>query len=241
LNDILIGHSNGKAEEFMKAMQIVASPRVDNSASKALSNYLIGKLKDQFPQLEVDYLDTSTHPPSHITSEFIEAMYTTPIERTESMKKILALSDALCAKVLMSDILIFGIPTCNFAMPSGFKAFIDHIVRNGLTYIINDDGSITGKVCRQRVVFITTREHDPKIKDSFDSEPNNLRFALIDCCNLIGVKSPIFLKCSPIELMTQEGELKNKSFVRAYKELDSIAKKLIKSIQSIACDKGLKL
>lgn len=225
----------------MRAMQIVASQRAENSASNSTSNYLIEKLRDQLPHLEVDYLDTSTNPPSHITSDFIEAMYTNPIDRTDSMKKILALSDELCARVLMSDILIFGISTHNFAMPSGLKAFIDNIVRNGLTYIINDDGSITGKVNRQRVVFIISLERDSKTQDLMDVESNNLKLALLDCCNFIGIKSPIILNLNLIEPTILEGLTKKKSEVNAYKELDSVAKKIIKSILSITSDKRHKL
>jgi FMN-dependent NADH-azoreductase len=127
-------------------MQIVTSPRNANSTSKKLSNYFVERLREGVPNLEIDYLDTSIETPPHITSEFIEAMNATPLERSESMKQTLSLSDSLCARVLMSDLLVFSIPSQSFAMPSGFKAFIDHIVRIGLTYLINDDGSTTGKV-----------------------------------------------------------------------------------------------
>lgn len=214
----------------MRVMQIVTSPRNANSNSKKLSNYFIERLREGIPNLEIDYLDTSIETPPHITSEFIEAMYTTPFERSESMKKTLSLSDSLCARVLMSDLLVFGIPSQNFAMPSGFKAFIDHIIRIGLTYLINDDGSTTGKVNRQRVIFITTREGNPNSNDKVFSDTSALKLMLIACCNLIGMNSPSFLKTSPMELDAQDPNNDRKTLSKAYKELDSIAKKWIKSI-----------
>ena len=122
-----------KAVTEMRLMHVDASPKRQLSNSKMLSAYFVETLKKRIPGLTVDYLDLSVETPPHVSGDFAKATYTPAAERTDAMKKTLEYSDQLCARVLMSDLLVFAMPMYNFSMPSSFKAFIDNLVRTNLT------------------------------------------------------------------------------------------------------------
>lgn len=50
------------------------------------------------------------------------------------MQADLALSDELVGELLGHDVLLISTPMHNFSVPSGLKAWIDQIVRVGLTF-----------------------------------------------------------------------------------------------------------
>ena len=59
--------------------------------------------------------------------------------RSQAMRDALQLSDALVDEILEADSIVAGIPFYNFGMPSGFKAYIDQIVRVGRTFSFHPD------------------------------------------------------------------------------------------------------
>ena len=130
-------------------------------------------------------------------------------------------SDGLCARVLMSDILVFAMPMYNFSMPSTFKAFIDNLVRTNLTYNFLEDGTTTGNLTRQKVIFITTRGADLRPGLSPWSHMDALTPALRYPFAFLGVDNPYFVDAQPLQFSDQLA--REEALKRAYSELDSVA------------------
>lgn len=210
----------------MRLMHVDASPKSSKSNSKMLSAYYVEQLKLKIPSLEVDYIDTSVDTPPHISGDFAKATYTPASERTDVMKKVLEYSDKLCARVLMSDMLVFAMPMYNFSMPSTFKAFIDNLVRTNLTYNFNADGTTTGNLKRQKVIFITTRGADLRRGLSPWAEMDALTPALRSAFGFLGVENPVFVDAQPLQFCDQLA--REEALKRAYCELDSIVEEWTK-------------
>jgi FMN-dependent NADH-azoreductase len=207
-------------------MHVDSSPKGVKSNSRMLSAYYVDLLEKKIPNLVVDYLDLSVDTPPHVTGEFAKATYTPASERTDAMKKELEYSDALCARVLMSDILVFAMPMYNFSMPSTFKAFIDNLVRTNLTYNFNDDGTTSGNLNRKKVIFITTRGADLRPGLSPWSHLDALTPALRSPFYFLGVENPYFVDAQPLQFSDQEA--REEALKRAFSDLDSVALEWLK-------------
>jgi FMN-dependent NADH-azoreductase len=56
------------------------------------------------------------------------------MQREPWMHQVLAQSDRLVDELVDADLIVIGVPMYNFGMPSTLKAWIDNIVRVGLTF-----------------------------------------------------------------------------------------------------------
>ena len=182
----------------MKLMHVDCSPKGNLSNSRSLSRFFAEALRERVGDLAVDYLDLATDAPPHVTAAFARATYTPAAERTPEMDETLAASDGLCLRLLAADALLFALPMYNWSMPSTFKAFIDAIVRTGLTYVVTPDGRYEGQLGGRKVLFITTRGADLGPGSPFaamDALTPSLRAAF----GFIGVADPRFVDAQPVQ------------------------------------------
>ncbi|WP_082669956.1 FMN-dependent NADH-azoreductase [Sphingomonas sanguinis] len=68
------------------------------------------------------------------SSSWIDAAFTPREHRSPAQSARLAESDQLVAELLAADLLVIGAPMYNFGLPSQLKAWIDNIVRVGVTF-----------------------------------------------------------------------------------------------------------
>jgi FMN-dependent NADH-azoreductase len=61
------------------------------------------------------------------------------------MKEALRLSDELIAELLGADHIAIATPVYNYNVPAALKAWIDHIVRKGVTLGFDGKGLLSGK------------------------------------------------------------------------------------------------
>lgn len=61
------------------------------------------------------------------------------------MQDVLRLSNELVEELLAADHIAIGTPVYNYNVPAVLKAYIDHIVRKGLTLGFNGEGLVHGK------------------------------------------------------------------------------------------------
>jgi len=131
-----------------KILNITSSPRGAASSSIQLANVVIDKLKVAHPDAVVETIDlVSLHWPhleeSHLTSFF------TPAEKHSAQDKAaIRHSDDMIRAIRETDILVIGAPMYNFSIHSTLKAWLDHIVRSGVTFRKGDagaEGLIKGK------------------------------------------------------------------------------------------------
>ena len=204
----------------MRVMQVDASPKRTHSSSKMLSAHFIQQLRQRIADIEIDYIDTSLNQPPHIDHAFIEALYTPAADRSIAMKQALSYSDNLCARALMADMLVYAMPMYNFSMPSSFKALIDHLVRANLTYTLNADGTTTGNLSRQKILFITTRGADLRPGSPWQNM-DALRPALKAAFSFMGADDPVFVDVQPLE--TNDSVSKTDLLDQARQTLNAIA------------------
>jgi FMN-dependent NADH-azoreductase len=82
----------------------------------------------------VAYRDLGLRPPAPVDGAWVHAAFTPEAAREPWMRQRLAESDALVDELLGTDLIVAGVPMYNFGVPSGFKAYIDNIVRVGRTF-----------------------------------------------------------------------------------------------------------
>lgn len=206
----------------MKLLHVDSSPRSATSSSRTLSRFFVDQLRHRLPTLAVDYLDLAAEPVSAITEDFTTATYTAESERTAAMREALASSDALCHRLLDADALLFAMPMHNWTMPTAFKAFVDAIVRGGITYVAAEDGRYVGQLGGRKTLFLTTRGVDLRPGTPFatmDMLTPSLRAAF----GFIGVDEPQFVDAQPLQF-AREIERAD-ALRRARRELSGTAEK----------------
>jgi FMN-dependent NADH-azoreductase len=122
------------------------------SHSRRLSHRFVARWQARRPGDAVIRRDVAAHPPTPIDAAWITASFTPSDRRTASQAARLHESDTLVAELLAADLLVVGVPMYNFGIPSQLKAWIDNIVRVGLTFGFDRtrDGALIGR-CSPRV------------------------------------------------------------------------------------------
>ncbi len=116
------------------ARQGISGEHPHGSHSRRLSERFIQRWRIARPDDTVVYRDVALESPAAVTGEWIHAAFTPPAQRTPWMRQVLAPSDALVAELQQADLIVAGVPMYNFNVPPQFKAYIDNIVRVGLTF-----------------------------------------------------------------------------------------------------------
>ncbi|MGF1720469.1 NAD(P)H-dependent oxidoreductase [Vibrio kyushuensis] len=110
-----------------------ANPQHD-SISKNLAKRFITQFKEQAEIDEYIYRDVGVNPPQFITQDWIGAVFTPELEKTDQQQQILAQSDELIAEVEKANIIVISSPMYNYGMPAQLKAWFDQIVRINKTF-----------------------------------------------------------------------------------------------------------
>ncbi|MBA4491138.1 NAD(P)H-dependent oxidoreductase [Paracoccus sp. S1E-3] len=82
----------------------------------------------------VTYRDIGRVPPSPVSGDWIAAAFTPPERRDGAARDRLTESDALVAELIRADLVVIGAPMYNFGVPAQLKAWIDNVVRVGMTF-----------------------------------------------------------------------------------------------------------
>lgn len=126
---------------------IESSPRGDYSISRNLTSQFVKDWQRGHPEGRVvmrDLMKTDLH---FVNAPWLGAYFTPPEKHSSEMKQLLRLSDELVAELLAADHIAIGTPVYNYNVPAVLKAYIDHIVRKGLTLGFAGEGLVTGKTC----------------------------------------------------------------------------------------------
>jgi FMN-dependent NADH-azoreductase len=100
---------------------------------------LAEKLASQ-PGWALTVRDLTREPLPHIDDSFAVARNTPPDLLTGAQRSALSLSDQLLAELFAADILIVAAAMINFGIPSSLKAYIDYVVRPGVTFRYGKQG-----------------------------------------------------------------------------------------------------
>jgi FMN-dependent NADH-azoreductase len=134
----------------MKILHIDFSPRPE-SHSRQLSAAVVNKLLEIAPGASISRRDFGAAPLPHATPDYAAAL-STPATLAAPPKGALEFSETLIQEVEAADVIVIGTPMNNFAVPSVFKAWIDHILRVGRTMKSTPAGKVG--LLRDRPVLI---------------------------------------------------------------------------------------
>ena len=137
-----------------KILVVDSSPRTA-SLSRKFTNDIAGKLAEQHNDAKITHRDLAAKPLPHLTDDVITAFYTRPEKRDDNLRNAIALSDAAIAELQAADVIVIGAPMWNFNIPSALKAWIDHVVRSGVTFAYGAKGP-EGLVKGKKAIVVVT-------------------------------------------------------------------------------------
>ncbi len=121
-------------------LHIDSSPR-GTSTSSLLSHQFVDRFVAKHQGVTVVHHNTTNETLPYVTETMVNGGFTPEDKRTPEMKEALAFSDKLTYELLAADTLVLGVPMWNFSIPASLKAWIDLIVRSGLTFQYGPDGA----------------------------------------------------------------------------------------------------
>jgi FMN-dependent NADH-azoreductase len=126
-------------------LAIGVSPRYEYSTSRKLTSLFIERWQAAHPGGQVIDRDLiKTHLP-FVDLPWIGGAFTPPEQHSPESAAAIKVSNDLVAELQSADHIVIGTPMYNFSIPAVLKAYIDHIVRVGVTVSSDNVGLLTGK------------------------------------------------------------------------------------------------
>ena len=168
-------------------LRIDASIRTLGSITRELADDFQARWLRLRPDGKVVRRDLATDPLPHISQETVETF-----QRPSTNGSSPTLSDDLIRELKSSDHLLIASPLYNLSLPSALKAYIDHVVRSGLTFEL-EDGEYRGLLSGKSATVITARGGSGATGDGGDFQTGYLQAVL----GVIGIK--------PVEVIVADG------------------------------------
>ena len=128
-----------------KLLVVETSPRGDHSISRNMTRRFVAEWRAAHPGGEVVERDLTETDLQFIDAPWLQAYFTPPEQHSPEMKAELSLSDELVGELLACDHLVIATPVYNYNVPAVLKAWIDSVVRKGLTLGFDGKGLVVGK------------------------------------------------------------------------------------------------
>ena len=134
-------------------LKIDVSPRGDASYSRQLGSTFLQAWQAANPGASVTTRDLAKNQPTFVDLQWIAGAFTPPEHLTDEHKGALKLSDEIIAEAQAADTILITTPIYNFQTPAVLKAWIDHLVRVGVTVNYTAEGPV-GLLKGKKVVVI---------------------------------------------------------------------------------------
>ena len=139
-----------------KLLVIDSSARVEGSVSRQLSQAFIKHYQMLHPNTELTVRDVGVNPVPHLDGDLLAGWMLPAEQQNDVQKAALARSNALTEELQAADTLVLALPMYNFGIPSTLKAWLDHVLRAGVTFKYTDKGPV-GLLEGKRAVVLTAR------------------------------------------------------------------------------------
>lgn len=126
-----------------KILFVKSSPTGENSQSAKVAQHLVDELKAASPAATVKVRDLSASPLPHIGLDFLGGN--------------VAASDEAIKELIDADTIVIASGMINFSISSTLKAWIDHVVRAGVTFRYTESGTPEGLVRGKKVYLVQAR------------------------------------------------------------------------------------
>lgn len=135
-------------------LHIDSSIQGDRSISRALTARAAARWHFAHPGSSVTYRDLAADPIPHLGPAGAEARFVPADQHNEAQAASWALSAELIGEVAAADTILLGLPLYNFGPPSTVKAWVDHLIAQGLSI---DPVSGEGKLGGREMIVLQAR------------------------------------------------------------------------------------
>lgn len=201
-----------------RLLVVESSPRGDYSISRNLTRRFVAEWQAAHPDGQVATRDLMETDLSFVTAPWLQAYFTPPERHSVEMKEVLRLSDGLVAELLATDHLVIATPVYNYNVPAALKAWVDHIVRKGLTLGMDGKGLVSGKKATVLMASGGVYTEGSPIRDR-DIATQYLRLIL----NVIGISDVTFIAAGGAKAVDM-GEIGREDFLDKFQgEIETAA------------------
>jgi FMN-dependent NADH-azoreductase len=110
------------------------------SQTRRLTHRFVSRWRANRPGDAITYRDLGLAPPKPIDHAWVAAAFS-EAERAQAWTQgALDESERLVAELKQADIVVIGAPLYNFGMPAALKAWVDQVVRIGMTFAPHPEG-----------------------------------------------------------------------------------------------------
>lgn len=135
---------------------IESSARQQGSVSRQLTEQFIASWQAAHPADQIKVRDLTVEQVPHLDANLLGGWMTPAEQQSAAEQAALALSNRLTDELLDADVLVLAAPMYNFAIPSTLKAWLDHVLRAGVTFKYTDAGP-QGLLSGKRAFVLTAR------------------------------------------------------------------------------------
>ncbi|NBA97813.1 FMN-dependent NADH-azoreductase [Pseudomonas sp. R5(2019)] len=139
-----------------RVLIIESSARQQDSVSRQLTQRFISQWKAAHPADTITVRDLAVNPVPHLDANLLGGWMKPQEQRNTQELEALARSNQLTDEVLAADVLVLAAPMYNFAIPSTLKAWLDHVLRAGVTFKYTETGP-QGLLIGKRAIVLTAR------------------------------------------------------------------------------------
>jgi FMN-dependent NADH-azoreductase len=140
-------------------LAISVSPRYEYSTSHKLVSHFVDKWQAAHQGGQVIHRDLMKTNLPFVDLAWIGGAFTPPEQHSPESAAAIKISNDLVAELQAADHVVIGTPMFNFSIPAVLKAYIDHIVRTGLTVSADNVGLLKGK--KATVILATGGDFSP--------------------------------------------------------------------------------
>ena len=197
-----------------RILVIESSARQQGSVSRELTQQFIANWQAAHPAGQVQVRDLAAEPVPHLDATLLGGWMTPSEQQNDAEKAALARSNQLTDELLAADVLVLAAPMYNFAIPSTLKAWLDHVLRAGVTFKYTETGPqglLTGKRA-----FVLTARGGIYAGSALDHQEPYLRQALA----FIGIHDVQFIHAEGLNL---GAEFSEKGLAKAKAKLAEVA------------------
>jgi FMN-dependent NADH-azoreductase len=139
-----------------RVLVIESSARQEGSVSRELTQAFVSRWQQVHPGDEIKVRNLAAEPVPHLDGDLLGGWMMPAEQHSEAQRAALARSDLLTEELLAADVLVLAAPMYNFGIPSTLKAWLDHVLRAGITFKYTETGP-KGLLADKRAFVLTAR------------------------------------------------------------------------------------
>lgn len=135
---------------------IESSARQQDSVSRQLTRDFIQQWQAAHPGDQINVRDVAANPLPHLDADLLGGWMKPAEQRSMPEQEAFERSNQLTDELLAADVLVMAAPMYNFTIPSTLKAWLDHVLRAGITFKYTPTGP-QGLLQGKRAIVLTAR------------------------------------------------------------------------------------